>query len=146
MSSKYRFSASEIKPDGVPISSTVSTPRVVQKPWGSELWFAHTDLYAGKLLRVRAGCRLSVQYHESKDETSFVLSGRVVVTQGDSQATLRSRELGPGASWRNTPGMVHTLEAIDDAEVVEVSTPEVTDVIRLEDRYGRIRAGQDSDR
>jgi len=57
-------------------------PREVSKPWGSELWFAHTDRYAGKILRVRAGCRLSVQFHEEKDETSYVLSGRVTVSQG----------------------------------------------------------------
>ena len=59
-------------------------PREIPKPWGSELWFAHTDTYAGKILRVRAGCRLSIQYHEHKDETSYVLSGRVIVSQGAS--------------------------------------------------------------
>ena len=66
-------------------------PREVSKPWGSELWFAHTDRYAGKILRVRAGCRLSVQFHEEKDETSFVLSGRVIVSQGESPDALTTR-------------------------------------------------------
>jgi len=112
-------------------------PQEVPKPWGSELWFAHTDLYAGKILRVKAGCRLSVQYHEEKDETSYVLSGRVIVSQGDSADRLTTRELGPGESWRNPPRLVHTIEAVEDAEIVEVSTPQVEDVVRLEDRYGR---------
>jgi HAD superfamily hydrolase (TIGR01509 family) len=114
-------------------------PREVSKPWGSELWFAHTDQYAGKILRVRAGCRLSVQFHEEKDETSFVLSGRVIVSQGEAPDALTTRELGPGDSWRNSPLVVHTLEAVEDAEIIEVSTPQLDDVVRLEDRYGRMR-------
>ncbi len=113
-------------------------PREVSKPWGSELWFAQTDRYAGKILRVRAGCRLSVQFHEEKDETSYVLSGRVIVSQGDSADQLTARELGPGESWRNQPRIVHTLEAVEDAEIIEVSTPQLEDVVRLEDRYGRV--------
>lgn len=113
-------------------------PREVSKPWGSELWFAHTDQYAGKILRVRAGCRLSVQFHEEKDETSFVLSGRVIVSQGESPDTLTTLELEPGDSWRNSPLVVHTLEAVEDAEIIEVSTPQLDDVVRLEDRYGRV--------
>jgi mannose-6-phosphate isomerase len=113
-------------------------PREIPKPWGSEVWFAHTDGYAGKILRVRAGCRLSIQYHEQKDETSYVLSGRVIVSQGDSAEQLSARELGPGESWRNPPLLVHTLEAIEDAEILEVSTPQLDDVVRLEDRYGRV--------
>ena len=115
-----------------------SPPREVPKPWGSELWFAHTNLYAGKILRVRAGCRLSVQLHEEKDETSYVLSGRVIVSQGDSAETMATRELGPGDSWRTSPLIVHTLEAVEDAEIIEVSTPQLEDVVRLEDRYGRV--------
>jgi mannose-6-phosphate isomerase len=115
-----------------------SLPREVPKPWGSELWFAHTDLYAGKILRVRAGCRLSVQFHEEKDETSYVLSGRVIVSQGDSAETMAAEELGPGDSWRNSPLVVHTLEAVEDAEIIEVSTPQLEDLVRLEDRYGRM--------
>ena len=113
-------------------------PREVSKPWGSELWFAQTDRYAGKILRVRAGCRLSIQYHEEKDETSYVLSGRVIVSQGDSADQLTARELGPGESWRNQPRIVHTLEAVEDAEIIEVSTPQLEDIIRLEDMYGRV--------
>ncbi len=115
-----------------------SLPRKISKPWGHELWFAQTDRYAGKLLHVRAGQRLSVQYHEEKDETSYVLSGRVIVFQGDSPDRLSARELGPGDSWRARPLVVHTLEAVEDAEIIEVSTPQLEDVVRLEDRYGRV--------
>ena len=115
-------------------------PKIVPKPWGSELWFAATPLYAGKLLRIEAGARLSVQAHEHKDESSYVLSGRVLVAQGPSVEELVCRELGPGEAWRNEPGVVHTIEALEDAVVIEVSTPEVEDVARLEDRYGRADA------
>jgi mannose-6-phosphate isomerase-like protein (cupin superfamily) len=118
-------------------------PREIPKPWGSEVWFAHTEHYAGKILRVREGARLSIQYHEEKDETSYVLNGRVLVSQGESAERLRDRELGPGESWRNTARLVHTLEAIEDAEILEVSTPQLDDVVRLEDRYGRVTGAAD---
>ncbi len=111
-------------------------PRTVDKPWGHELWFAHTERYAGKLLHVTAGQRLSLQYHERKDETSYLLSGRLLLTQ-DGRG---EREIGPGTAWRNEPGLVHTIEAVEDAVVVEVSTPELDDVVRLDDRYGRADA------
>ncbi|HTZ63267.1 MAG TPA: cupin [Solirubrobacteraceae bacterium] len=107
------------------------------KPWGSELWYAHTDRYAGKILRVDAGHRLSVQYHSEKDETSYLLSGRLLVEQGNTADSMRRRELAPGAVWRNRPGIVHTMEALEDSVILEVSTPELHDVIRIEDRYGR---------
>jgi mannose-6-phosphate isomerase-like protein (cupin superfamily) len=113
-------------------------PRHVDKPWGSELWFAQTDRYAGKLLRVKAGRRLSVQYHEHKDETSYLLSGRVVVGRGESPDTLVETEVEPGGVWRNEAGVVHSLEALEDSEILEVSTPELEDVVRLADDYGRV--------
>lgn len=112
-------------------------PRRVDKPWGHELWFAHTNRYAGKLLHVTAGHRLSVQFHEHKDETSYLLSGRILLSQGDDADTLQEVEIGPGAVWRNKPGVVHTIAALEDAVVLEVSTPELDDVVRLADRYGR---------
>lgn len=109
----------------------------VPKPWGHELWFAVTEHYAGKLLHVSAGQRLSLQYHERKDETSYLLSGRLLLTQGADVESLSEWEIVPGFAWRNEPGVVHTIEAIEDAVVLEVSTPELDDVVRLEDRYGR---------
>lgn len=113
-------------------------PRLVPKPWGHELWFAHTDRYAGKLLEIKAGHRLSLQYHEHKDESSYLLSGRVLLRQGASAEQLSTREIGPGSVWRNERRVVHTLEALDDAVVIEVSTPELDDVVRLVDLYGRV--------
>jgi quercetin dioxygenase-like cupin family protein len=112
-------------------------PRRVGKPWGHELWFALTDRYAGKLLHVRAGQRLSVQYHEEKDESSYLLSGRLLLSRGASADSLEAAELETGAVWRNEPGQVHTIEALEDAVVVEVSTPELNDVVRVSDDYGR---------
>ena len=112
-------------------------PRKVDKPWGSELWYAHTERYAGKILRVNAGHKLSIQYHTEKDETSYLLSGRIVVGQGSAADKLEARELEPGAAWRNEPGIVHTLEALEDSVILEVSTPELHDVVRITDRYGR---------
>jgi mannose-6-phosphate isomerase-like protein (cupin superfamily) len=113
------------------------SPRTVDKPWGHELWWAHTERYAGKILHVRAGQRLSLQYHEHKDETSYLLSGRMLLVKGTSEADLTETEIEPGYGWRNLPGEIHTIEAIEDSDVLEVSTPELDDVVRLEDRYGR---------
>jgi quercetin dioxygenase-like cupin family protein len=109
----------------------------VEKPWGHEIWWAHTDHYAGKILFVEAGQRLSIQMHREKDETSYLLSGRLLLLQGSSENDLSERTLTPGASWRNEPGVVHSIEAIEDATVLEVSTPQLDDVVRFSDRYGR---------
>jgi mannose-6-phosphate isomerase len=109
----------------------------VEKPWGHEIWWAHTDHYAGKILFVEAGHRLSIQMHREKDETSYLLSGRLLLLQGPSEDELSARALTQGASWRNEPGMVHSIEAIEDSTILEVSTPQLDDVVRLSDRYGR---------
>lgn len=121
-------------------------PRYVDKPWGGELWFAHTDRYAGKLLHVRAGERLSVQYHADKDETSLLLSGRLLLRSGPSADSLIETELGPGDAWRTEPGTVHSVEALEDSTIVEVSTPELEDVVRLADAYGRAGTGAEANR
>ncbi len=120
-------------------------PRHVPKPWGHELWFAHTERYAGKLLHVNAGHRLSVQYHDEKDETSYLLSGRLLLSQGADADQLVEREVGPGEAWRNEPRMVHTIEAVEDSVVVEVSTPELDDVVRLADLYDRVGSSSHGD-
>jgi mannose-6-phosphate isomerase len=114
------------------------TAKIIDKPWGHEIWFAHTDLYAGKILMVDGGGALSIQLHERKDETSYLISGRLFLKQGtDADRFDVERELVPGDAWRNEPGLVHSLEALEDSVIVEVSTPEVDDVVRLADRYGR---------
>ncbi len=112
-------------------------PVRIPKPWGHEIWWAWTDDYVGKILHVAAGERLSVQYHEAKDETSYVLRGRLKLLKGPSEEALEPTELGPGDSWRNLPGELHALEALEDSDVVEVSTPQLDDVVRVSDRYGR---------
>ncbi len=113
------------------------TPHKVEKPWGHEIWWAQTSDYAGKVLIVHAGHQLSLQLHREKDETSYLLSGRLRLTQGSSEDALQEREIEPGASWRNEPGVVHSIEALEDSVVLEVSTPHMDDVVRLRDRYGR---------
>lgn len=112
-------------------------PRRVEKPWGHEIWWADTASYAGKILFVRSGESLSLQYHREKDETSYLLSGRLRLSQGPSAADLGECEVEPGRSWRNEPGVMHSIEALEDSLVLEVSTPHLDDVVRLSDRYGR---------
>jgi mannose-6-phosphate isomerase len=114
-----------------------SLPRTVKKPWGHEIWWALTDEYAGKILHVNKGHRLSLQYHEHKDESCYLLSGRLLLVQGPSPDELDERAVDAGVVWRNEPGQVHTIEALEDAAVLEVSTPHLDDVVRLADNYGR---------
>jgi mannose-6-phosphate isomerase len=115
----------------------VTLPRKVDKPWGYELWWALTDRYAGKVLHIEKGHSLSLQFHERKDESAYLLSGRLLLTQGPSREELTTVELAAGEAWRNEPGDVHTVEALEDSDVLEVSTPELDDVVRLSDSYGR---------
>ncbi len=114
----------------------ISTRRV-EKPWGYELIWAETDLYVGKILHVNAGEALSVQMHRVKDETLHLLSGRIRLRAGSAIESLVDVELGDGESFRVTPGTIHMIEAITDADVLEASTPHLEDVVRFEDRYGR---------
>ena len=112
--------------------------RHVSKPWGHETIWAHTDRYVGKILHVKAGEKLSIQYHEKKDETVYLLSGEMkywVQLPGDTE--LRDQRLVAGQSFRITPLTVHAIEAVTDIDVLEASTPELDDVVRIQDRYGR---------
>jgi mannose-6-phosphate isomerase len=112
--------------------------RIVPKPWGHEVIWAVTDRYVGKLLHVRAGHSLSVQYHERKDETIHLLAGSLIYRVADVPGgALRDVGLKPGESYRNVPGTVHQMEALTDCDVLEASTPDLDDVVRLSDRYGR---------
>jgi mannose-6-phosphate isomerase len=111
--------------------------RMVQKPWGHETIWAHTERYCGKVLHIKAGEALSVQYHERKDETIHLLSGEMIYRVGEQGAELRDVRLQRGESFRIVPGTVHQMEAVTDCDVLEVSTPELDDVVRLTDRYGR---------
>ncbi|HEX2722391.1 MAG TPA: cupin domain-containing protein [Gemmatimonadaceae bacterium] len=109
---------------------------IVDKPWGHETIWAHTPRYVGKILHIRAGHALSVQYHEKKDETVHLLTGQLVYRVQDGDA-LEDMQVKAGESFRITPGTIHQMEAITDCDVLEVSTPELDDVVRLSDRYGR---------
>ena len=125
----------------VNMTSTSTFPKRVAKPWGHELWYAHTDSYAGKVLYVEQGHRLSLQYHERKDETCYLLHGRVRLIHGPAIDDLAEYTLVAGQSWHNAPGEIHTIEALETATILEVSTPELDDVVRLQDDFGRTGSG-----
>ena len=113
-------------------------PQRVEKPWGHELIWALTDDYCGKLLFVRAGHRLSLQYHEVKDESWYVHQGRAELELGDLDGgDRRVHEIGPGDCFHFRPGTVHRVRALEDTTIFEVSTPQLDDVVRLADEYGR---------
>lgn len=114
----------------------VSATRV-EKPWGHELIWAHTERYVGKVLVIEAGRRLSLQRHEIKDETILVMSGRLRLTLEAEDGVVSQEELGPGDHRRVRTGRIHRYEAIERCELIEVSTPELDDVIRLQDDFGR---------
>jgi mannose-6-phosphate isomerase-like protein (cupin superfamily) len=112
--------------------------RKVEKPWGYELIWALTDTYCGKVLFVRAGHSLSLQFHREKDEAWFVQSGRARLELGNAgEKALEEEVIGAGAAFHYAPGTVHRVTAIDDTTILEVSTPHLDDVVRLEDAYGR---------
>jgi len=112
-------------------------PYRVEKPWGHELIWARTDRYVGKILHVKAGHVLSCQYHRVKDETMHVLRGELVLRTGAAADALASRPFRAGESVRIPAGLIHQIEAVTDTDVLEASTPELDDLVRLSDRYGR---------
>jgi mannose-6-phosphate isomerase len=113
-------------------------PQRVDKPWGHELVWALTEDYCGKILFVRAGESLSLQFHRAKDESWYVLEGRAELELGSpGQGALDLEVIGPGRAFRFRPGTVHRVRALEDTRVLEVSTPQLDDVVRLDDRYGR---------
>jgi mannose-6-phosphate isomerase-like protein (cupin superfamily) len=111
--------------------------RSVDKPWGNELIWAETDRYVGKILHIMKGHSLSLQYHNKKDETVMVLAGKLKFEFFKDGETAKFVELGPREPFHITPLMRHRMTALEDTDVVEVSTTELDDVVRLEDRYGR---------
>jgi len=113
-------------------------PLRVEKPWGYELIWARTAEYVGKLIHVRAGEALSLQFHEEKDETLFLYSGKLKLHLGAGLATLKPVSFKEGEAIRIRPGGLHRMEAVTDCTIFEASTPELDDVVRLEDRYGRV--------
>jgi mannose-6-phosphate isomerase-like protein (cupin superfamily) len=112
-------------------------PYRVEKPWGHELIWARTDRYVGKILHIEPGHVLSLQYHNKKDESIFVLSGEIILRlqQGD---TLIERRLPQGEAYHIQPRLIHQFEAVMASDLLEASTPEIDDVVRIKDRYGRV--------
>jgi mannose-6-phosphate isomerase-like protein (cupin superfamily) len=129
------------------MSSPLHVPKSVEKPWGREIWYGDQPAYAGKVLEVKAGKRLSLQYHERKTETLFLLSGRVKLTYrpllaGEMHATApvtAEHEIiwTPGLAVHIPVRTIHRFEALEDSVLLEVSTPDLTDVVRLQDDYAR---------
>ena len=113
-------------------------PQRVEKPWGSELIWALTEVYAGKILFVKAGESLSLQFHRVKDESWYVLEGRAHLQIGKAgEGDLGEQVIVAGEAFRLRPGTVHRVKALADTRILEVSTPDLSDVVRLEDDYGR---------
>lgn len=112
-------------------------PKRVSKPWGYELIWAHTETYCGKVLHINQGEALSYQYHRIKDETIYVLSGSLELEVAWEDGPRETQVLSPGESFHIAPGLRHRMRALEDCDVLEASTPQLDDVVRLEDRYGR---------
>ena len=112
-------------------------PYRIEKPWGHELIWARTDRYVGKILHVEAGQVLSLQYHERKDESIYVLSGEIILRL-QQEGTLIERRLARGEAFHIHAKLIHQFEAVVTSDLLEASTPELDDVIRLKDRYGRV--------
>lgn len=129
---------SETSPNIPDLDRFAGEVRRVEKPWGHEIVFALTERYCGKILFVRAGEQLSLQFHREKDETVYLHSGRIELEIGEPGAAVLDAEVVvPGRAFRLRPGVVHRWRALEDSIVLETSTPELDDVVRLEDRYGR---------
>jgi mannose-6-phosphate isomerase len=117
--------------------STNPTVKIVEKPWGRELWLAHTDKYALKIIEVNKGTRSSLQYHVKKHEHIYLDAGLLQVEWEDENGTMQTLMLKPGDVIENKPGRKHRVTAIENARLIEVSTPELDDVVRVEDDYKR---------
>ena len=115
----------------------IRTPRMIDKPWGHEEIFAETEIYVGKILAIRAGQALSLQYHEVKDETLRVLDGEMDMITGPDVDHLEPHRMAAGEVFHVAPGELHRMVAITDCRLLEVSTNHLDDVVRLDDRYGR---------
>lgn len=117
---------------------SLNIPKKVEKPWGWELWIALSENYAGKILHINAGESLSLQYHKEKDESIYVLKGALVLEVKENE-NLREIMLEEGNCFRIPPGTIHRFKSFSGCDIIEVSTPQLEDVVRLEDKYGRVK-------
>jgi mannose-6-phosphate isomerase len=111
--------------------------KIIEKPWGRELWIAHTDKYALKIIEFKQGCRSSLQYHVKKHEHIYIESGTLQMDRENDQGQMEVLTLKPGDVVENRPGRKHRVTALEDVRLIEVSTPELDDVVRIEDDYNR---------
>lgn len=111
--------------------------KIVEKPWGRELWIAHTERYALKIIELKKGARSSLQYHVKKHEHIFVDQGLLEMEWENQQGEMETLQLRPGDVIENKPGRKHRVAAVEDTRLIEVSTPELDDVVRVEDDYNR---------
>ncbi len=128
---------SERSPNLLDLDRFATDVRRVEKPWGYEVVYALTERYCGKVIFVRKGEELSLQFHREKDEVVYLHEGRIELQVGEPGRPLDVEVVTPGRAYRLRPGIVHRWHALEDSVVLEVSTPEIDDVVRLEDRYGR---------
>ena len=119
--------------------------QIKEKPWGKEIWFAYTDRYAGKILEVKKNARLSLQYHEKKCETQYVFEGKIKLTYGTDEKHLQEAILNPGDKFDIFPYTIHRIEGLEDSKIFEVSSPELDDVVKLADDYGRTGKGNNEE-
>jgi mannose-6-phosphate isomerase-like protein (cupin superfamily) len=111
--------------------------RIIEKPWGREIWVAHTDKYALKIIEFHQGTRSSLQYHRVKQEHIYVDSGSLQLEHENEAGQMETVVLRPGDVVENRPGQKHRVTALDDVRLIEVSTPELDDVVRVQDDYNR---------
>lgn len=149
---RAKFSRSPFFQSALLIAKTVlDKTQIKLKPWGREIWFAHTDKYAGKILEVKKGHRYSLQYHEVKEETQYILKGKARFTFGTLETfeqdpkNLQEKILEAGDKIDIKPYTIHRLEALEDTVVFEVSSPELDDVVKIEDDYGRSGKGNNEE-
>ena len=128
---------SELTPNLLDLDRFAVSVERVDKPWGYEVVYALTDRYCGKVLFIKKGEQLSLQFHRRKDEVIYVHEGRIELEVGEPGRSPDVEVVGPGRAFRFKPGTVHRWRALEDTLVLEVSTPDLDDVVRLEDRYGR---------
>jgi mannose-6-phosphate isomerase-like protein (cupin superfamily) len=128
---------SELTPNLLDLDRFAAPVERVDKPWGYEIVFALTERYCGKVLFIKKGEQLSLQFHRRKDEVIYLHEGRIELEVGEPGRTPDVEVVGPGRAFRFKPGTVHRWRALEDTLVLEVSTPDLDDVVRLEDRYGR---------